>query len=69
MFLSAGDVYIVDLGEPFGVEQGWIRPAIIVSNATCCMFSDCIYVAPITCQQSKSNIPEHYTLTNTDYTF
>ena len=69
MFLSAGDVYIVDFGEPFGVEQGGIRPAIIVSNASCCMFSDFIYVAPITSQQSKSNIPEHYTLTNTDYTF
>lgn len=67
-FVSAGDVYTVNLGEPFGCEQGGIRPCIVVSNAKCCAFSDLIYIIPIT-SQNKINLPEHYVLFQSDYPF
>lgn len=32
MKIKRGDIYIVDLGEGFGSEQGGIRPALVVQN-------------------------------------
>ena len=32
MKIKRGDIYIVDLGEGFGSEQGGIRPALVVRN-------------------------------------
>lgn len=32
MKIKRGDIYIVDLGEGFGSEQGGIRPALVVQK-------------------------------------
>ncbi|MGI8536429.1 MAG: type II toxin-antitoxin system PemK/MazF family toxin [Mycobacteriales bacterium] len=29
---ARGDVWLLDLGEPVGHEQGWVRPAVVVSS-------------------------------------
>lgn len=67
-FVKRGDVYIVNLGNPYGTEQGGNRPCIIVSNQKCCAFSDLVYIAPIT-SQIKSDIPEHYILYQSEFPF
>ena len=63
-FVRQGDIYTVNLGSPYGSEQGGIRPCIVVSNQKCCAFSDVIYIVPLT-SQIKTDIPEHYILNST----
>lgn len=65
--MSPGDIFICDLGEPVGSEQGGHnRPVIVVSNPKACAFSDVIYVVPLT-SKSKTYVPQHYSLYKIDY--
>ena len=48
MKIKRGDIYIVDLGEGFGSEQGGIRPALVVQNNIGNKYSHTLLIACIT---------------------
>ena len=50
-----GDVWMLDLGEPLGQEQGWQRPALIVSSDEWNRHANVVTVLPIT--RSKHGLP------------
>jgi mRNA interferase MazF len=53
-----GDIYIVNLGEPFGSEQGGVRPALVIQNNIGNQHSPTTMIVPIT-SQSKTHLPVH----------
>lgn len=57
--VKRGEVYMCDLGEPYGSEQGLIRPVIIIQNDVGNLFSPTTIVVPCTTEKKK-NIPTHY---------
>ncbi|MEG0576808.1 MAG: type II toxin-antitoxin system PemK/MazF family toxin [Bacilli bacterium] len=57
-----GDIYMADLGEVLGSEQGGMRPVIIIQNNTGNHFSPTTIVAPITTKLNKSSLPTHITI-------
>lgn len=48
-----GDVWNVDLGTPFGSEQGGVRPCVVISNDVANQYSPTIIVLPITSQSKQ----------------
>ena len=63
MKIKRGDIYIVDLGEGFGSEQGGIRPALVVQNNIGNKYSHTLLIACITSKaNTKHHLPTHYTL-------
>lgn len=63
--IHRGEIYLVDLSQTIGSEQGGIRPAIIVQNEAGNMYSPTTIVCPLT-SKSKTNIPTHVSLTPED---
>ena len=57
-----GDVYLADLGESFGSEQGGIRPVVVIQNEAGCRKSATMTVVPLTSNLKKLNLPTHYQL-------
>lgn len=58
-----GDVYMVDLGQGVGSEQGGSRPVVIVQNDTGNHFSPTVIVAAMTSKaDSKAKLPTHFAL-------
>lgn len=57
-----GDIYIADLGKPFGSEQGGVRPVLVISNNVGNYYSPTILVSPLTSRDKKSGFPAHYIL-------
>lgn len=58
-----GDVYMADLGQGVGSEQGGSRPVVIVQNDTGNHFSPTVIVAAMTSKaDSKAKLPTHFTL-------
>lgn len=58
-----GDVYMADLGQGIGSEQGGSRPVVIVQNDTGNHFSPTVIVAAMTSKgDSKAKLPTHFTL-------
>jgi mRNA interferase MazF len=43
-----GELWIVDLGEPLGHEQGWHRPALVISSDEWNRHAGTLTVLPIT---------------------
>lgn len=43
-----GDLWLVDLGEPLGHEQGWRRPALVVSSDEWNSHASVVTVLPLT---------------------
>lgn len=43
-----GEIWLIDLGEPIGHEQGWIRPALVVSSDHWNKHASTVTVLPIT---------------------
>ncbi|GAA3530869.1 type II toxin-antitoxin system PemK/MazF family toxin [Aeromicrobium panaciterrae] len=43
-----GEIWLIDLGEPIGHEQGWTRPALVVSSDHWNKHAQTVTVLPIT---------------------
>ena len=43
-----GEIWLIDLGEPVGHEQGWTRPALVVSSDHWNKHASTVTVLPIT---------------------
>ena len=50
-----GEVWLLDLGDPVGHEQGWRRPALIVSSDEWNRHANVVTVLPIT--RTKHELP------------
>ena len=57
-----GDVYLADLGESMGSEQGGIRPVVVIQNEVGCRRSTTMTVVPLTSNLKKVDLPTHYIL-------
>ena len=57
-----GDVYLADLGESLGSEQGGIRPVVVVQNEAGCRKSTTMTVVPLTSNLKKPDLQTHYIL-------
>ena len=57
-----GDVYLADLGESIGSEQGGIRPVVVIQNEVGCRRSTTMTVVPLTSNLKKVDLPTHYIL-------
>ncbi|MBR3152136.1 MAG: type II toxin-antitoxin system PemK/MazF family toxin [Clostridia bacterium] len=62
-----GGIYMCDFGTPFGSEQGYIRPAIVVQNKVGNEYSSSTIVVPCT-SGSKPEMPTHLKVTLSSYT-
>jgi len=43
-----GDLWLLDFGEPVGHEQGWVRPAVVVSSDNWNRHASAVTVLPMT---------------------
>ena len=59
-----GDIYLADLGEGTGSEQGGIRPVIVIQNDVGNFFSPNITIVPVTSKDKKPGQPTHFELVN-----
>lgn len=57
--IKRGDIFYADLSPVVGSEQGGIRPVLIIQNDIGNKFSPTVIVAAITSQKSKSKLPTH----------
>lgn len=63
MKIKRGQIYLADLGEGYGSEQGGIRPVLVVQNNKGNKHSPTILVACITSKaHSKHYLPTHYVI-------
>ena len=63
MKIKRGNIYLADLGEGFGSEQGGLRPVLIVQNDKGNKYSTTYLVACITSKAKyKHHLPTHYVL-------
>ena len=65
--INRGDVFLVDLGEGNGSEQGGLRPVIVTQNNVGNKYSPTIIVAVITSKQSKKPLPTHVQISQEQY--
>lgn len=63
--IRRGEIYLVDLNNNVGSEQGGIRPAVIVQNDIGNVCSSTTIVCPLTTQQ-KTEVPTHVVLEPND---
>ena len=61
-----GDIFMADLGQTIGSEQGGMRPVIIIQNNIGNYHSPTTIVAPITTKLNKSSLPTHVTISKED---
>lgn len=62
-----GDVFMADLGEGFGSEQGGKRPVVILQNNTGCYFSPAVTIVPFTATIKKPGLVTHYIMRRTSF--
>ena len=62
-----GDVYMADLGQGVGSEQGGSRPVVIIQNDTGNRHSPTVIAAAITSQTGKAKLPTHIELAAMNY--
>ena len=66
MKVKRGEVYLADLSDASGSEQGKVRPVVIIQNNIGNMFSPTVIVATITSKiEKKRELPTHI-LANAD---
>lgn len=58
--IKRGQVYWCDFGNPYGCEQGGLRPAIIIQNNDINSHSNSIIVVPSSISANKKNLHFHY---------
>lgn len=56
------EIWMCDLGEGLGSEQGGKRPVLILQNNIGNEYSPTTIIAPFTSKQSKKQIPTHVTV-------
>lgn len=61
-----GDIFMADLGQTIGSEQGGRRPVIIIQNNIGNYYSPTTIIAPITTKMAKSTLPTHITISKKD---
>lgn len=61
-----GDIFMADLGQTIGSEQGGVRPVIIIQNNIGNYHSPTTIVAPITTKLNKTSLPTHVTISKED---
>ena len=54
MKVKRGEIYLADLSDASGSEQGKVRPVVIIQNNTGNRFSTTTIVAPITTKLGKA---------------
>lgn len=57
--LKRGEIYYADLSPIVGIEQGGIRPVLILQNNAGNHFSSTTIIAPITSVPKKKSQPTH----------
>lgn len=57
--MKRGEIYITDLSDPFGHEQGGQRPVLIVQNDVGNRYAPTTICVPLT-KQNKKNLPTHF---------
>ena len=57
-----GDVFLAHLGNPFGSEQGGLRPVVIMQNDFGCTYSPTVTMVPLTSNLKKVHLASHYVL-------
>ena len=57
-----GDVFLAYLGNPFGSEQGGLRPVVIMQNDWECVYSPTVTMVPLTSNLKKVHLASHYVL-------
>lgn len=62
MKIKRGDIFLADLGEGYGSEQGGIRPVLVVQNNKGNKHSHTLLVACITSKAHSNTICQHITL-------
>ena len=63
MKIKRGEIYLVDLGEAFGSEQGGVRPVLVIQNNTGNAHSHTVIVACISSKiESNEYKATHYYL-------
>lgn len=67
MEIKRGDVFLANLGDGNGSEQGGARPVVVTQNNIGNTYSPTIIVAAITSKQSKKNIPTHVSISQEQY--
>jgi len=50
-----GELWLLDLGEPLGREQGWVRPALVVSSDDWNRHAPTVAVLPLT--RTRHDLP------------
>lgn len=65
MKVCRNEVWLVDLSDNKGSEQGGLRPALVVQNELGNKFAPTTIVCPLT-SKTKNNISTHLTLTPED---
>jgi mRNA interferase MazF len=60
-----GEIYLVDLNEQIGSEQGGTRPAVIVQNDVGNLYSPTTIICPLT-SKNKSQVATHVQLSPSD---
>ena len=61
--IMRGDIFNVDLGRPYGSEQGGIRPCLVIQNDTGNEFSTTTIVIPST-TSTKNYTASHVRITS-----
>ena len=64
---TRGTIYMADLGDTTGSEQGGKRPVVIIQNDVGNRFSPTVVVASLTSKQTKKPIPTHVKLEKSNY--
>lgn len=62
-----GDVFMADLGDGLGSEQGGKRPVVILQNNTGCYFSPVVTIVPFTSTLKKPGLVTHYIMRRTSF--
>lgn len=66
--MKRGEIYIADLSETRGCEQGGLRPVLILQNNIGNAHSPTTIVAPITSRKKKGHLPTHVRIEHANLT-
>ena len=62
--VKRGEIYWCDFGEPYGSEQGYRRPALVIQNDVGNKYSNTTIVVPITTRIKKLNSADYVCILN-----
>ena len=66
MKIKRGQIYLADLSEGYGSEQGGVRPVLVIQNNKGNKYSPTLIVACITSRYGhKHHLPTHYYIPDT----